>query len=109
MCAALAVRCRHDRKLGSDRVFLQATRDIPAGSEIFVSYGNTYWRIRDMPPTVILAGKAGAVAAAAADNSSTSAQSSDSLDSHASTSSSVASGHSADSDAAVLRRSKRVK
>jgi SET domain-containing protein len=27
------------------RVFIEATRDIPAGSEIFVSYGKEYWHV----------------------------------------------------------------
>ncbi len=27
------------------KVFVKATRDIPAGSEIFVSYGKGYWRV----------------------------------------------------------------
>jgi len=28
-----------------NRVFIRATRNIPAGSEIFVSYGRSYWHI----------------------------------------------------------------
>lgn len=28
-----------------NRVFLEAKRDIPAGGEIFVSYGNDYWKV----------------------------------------------------------------
>jgi SET domain-containing protein len=28
-----------------DRVYLESKRDIPAGSEIFVSYGNDYWKV----------------------------------------------------------------
>jgi len=28
-----------------NRVFIKATRNIPAGSEIFVSYGRGYWKI----------------------------------------------------------------
>lgn len=37
---------RFDGKLGSDRVFLKALRDIKPGEEIFVSYGKTYWQSR---------------------------------------------------------------
>lgn len=29
----------------NDRVFLESRQDIPAGSEIFVSYGNDYWKV----------------------------------------------------------------
>lgn len=29
----------------NDRVFLESKQDIPAGSEIFVSYGNDYWKV----------------------------------------------------------------
>jgi SET domain-containing protein len=29
----------------NNRVFLEAKRDIPAGAEIFVSYGNDYWKV----------------------------------------------------------------
>lgn len=29
----------------NDRVFLESKRDIPAGGEIFVSYGNDYWKV----------------------------------------------------------------
>ncbi|WIA41192.1 hypothetical protein OEZ86_004807 [Tetradesmus obliquus] len=32
---------RFDRKLGRDRVFLKASRDLDAYEEVFVSYGNT--------------------------------------------------------------------
>jgi hypothetical protein len=46
--------CRHDLKLAEDRVFLKARRFIPAHSEIFVGYGATYWKIRDMLPQVML-------------------------------------------------------
>ena len=27
------------------KVFIEATKDIPAGSEIFVSYGREYWDV----------------------------------------------------------------
>ncbi len=29
----------------ANRVFLESKRDIPAGAEIFVSYGNDYWKV----------------------------------------------------------------
>eukprot|EP00775_Hariotina_reticulata_P009324 gene9324-9489_t len=35
---------KFDYKLGRDRVFIKACRDIDAGEEVFVSYGSTYWQ-----------------------------------------------------------------
>jgi len=40
----LSADCRFDYKLGRDRVFIKACRDLTAGEEVFVSYGSTYWR-----------------------------------------------------------------
>jgi hypothetical protein len=39
--------CRYDYRRGRDRVFLKATCDIPAGAEVLVSYGTTYWDWHD--------------------------------------------------------------
>lgn len=33
------------------RVFLQATRDIQRGEEVYVSYGKSYWRVYDQSTT----------------------------------------------------------
>uniref|UniRef100_A0A383WPZ8 SET domain-containing protein n=1 Tax=Tetradesmus obliquus TaxID=3088 RepID=A0A383WPZ8_TETOB len=41
---------RFDRKLGRDRVFLKASRDLDAYEEVFVSYGNTYWQTSKQRP-----------------------------------------------------------
>jgi hypothetical protein len=71
--------CRNDKKLGRDRVFLQAKWDTPAGSEVFVGYGNSYWRIRDLPPQVLQAtNPMQAQAASASDSRKTSAHNPDS-------------------------------
>lgn len=56
-CACFVIpcfACRHDPKLAEDRVFLKAKRFIPKDTEIFVGYGTTYWKIRDMAPHVML-------------------------------------------------------
>lgn len=37
--------CRHDPKLGRDRVYLKATRDLQHGEEVFVNYGRDYWKL----------------------------------------------------------------
>lgn len=106
LCAdVLTLHCRHDKKLGRDRVFLQAKRDIPAGTEIFVSYGSSYWRMRDMPPTVVLADQPAQLQAeATSTDTSTSAHSSGSLDSKASSISSIDPDYSTVGDATSTDR-----
>jgi hypothetical protein len=52
--------CRHDNKLGRDRVFLKAARDLPAGTEVFVGYGRDYWRSSSRPPAAAAAAAAAA-------------------------------------------------
>jgi hypothetical protein len=36
---------RHHPKLGRDRVYLKATRDLQPGEEVFVNYGRDYWKL----------------------------------------------------------------
>lgn len=38
---------RYDYRRGRDRVFLKAVCDIPAGCEVLVGYGSTYWDWHD--------------------------------------------------------------
>lgn len=42
---------RFDGKLGRDRVYLKAVCDLPPSTEVFVSYGNDYWKSSKLKPT----------------------------------------------------------
>jgi hypothetical protein len=45
--------CRYDNNLAMTRVFLKARWDLPEGTEVFVSYGRTYWKIGNVAPFIM--------------------------------------------------------